>query len=199
MPKSGLTIVGIAVQKNTIGGLVQLQIDQGHTAQFAFTTQRGVTTLDVPVSQELPDGMWKVHFQAGLQINFSVVGLTSGVIFFYYGTPLEGSKPLEAFAGVAVAVTTATSLTFTFPGDVILNGLLYEAGYNTAETNVGTDFTWNTETGKVIDINIANMNPLKVIPLDPSGAAQSLTVTAAFDGTHVATGQLVLYYNYSKK
>jgi len=199
MPKSGLTVIGITVQKNTVGGYLSIPIDQGHNAILPFNTQRGVTTTDVAVGQFLDNNnTWHVHFTAGLQINCTVTGLTSGVVFIYYGTPFDDSKPLTAFAGVAVAVTTSTSLSFTFPGDVVLNGILYECGYNTAETNVNTDFQWNTDVGKSIDINFPTACQLKTVPVDNAGAAQSLTVTAAFDGTHVATGQLVLYYNYVK-
>jgi hypothetical protein len=146
--------------------------------------------------------MWHVHFIAsGLKLLYSGTGLTSGTFFFYYGTQFSDSLPLANFAGIEVDVTTTTSLSFTFPsGSIRLTGLIYEAGYSTSETNVATDFSWNSSSGRSIDINVSNKDPLTVIPLEePDGsaglkAAQTLTVTAAFDGTHVATGRLIIYY-----
>jgi hypothetical protein len=146
--------------------------------------------------------MWHVHFTAtGLKLLYTGTGLTSGTFFFYYGTAFTDSQPLENFAGIEVDVTTTTPLSFTFPsGNIRLMGIIYEAGYNTAETNVNTDFSWNTSSGRSIDVNFANKDPLTVIPfeeVDGSAglkAAQTLSVTALFDGTHVATGRLIIYY-----
>jgi hypothetical protein len=146
--------------------------------------------------------MWHVHFLAsGLKLLYSGTGLTSGTFFFYYGTPFIDSQPLTNFAGVEVDITTATPVSFTFPsGSIRLTGLIYEAGYNTAETNVNTDFSWNSSSGRSIDINVANKDPLTVMPLEEADgsaglkAAQTLSVTVAFDGTHVATGRLIIYY-----
>lgn len=201
MPKENLNIVGVGCQKHTIGGYLTLNIDPGHQAILPFSTQRGVTTTDVPVNQVLPDNMWLVNFKAGLKVLYTGTGLSSGTFFFYYGTtfstPMQNSKPLKSFAGVEVDVTTGTSLSFTFPGTITVAGLAYDAGYNTAETNVATDFQWNTGTGILVDVNVNNKDPLAIFPLENMGTAQSLTVTAAFDGTHVATGRLVLYYSYS--
>src|SRR5579864_2901721 len=76
MPKSGLTVIGITVQKNTVGGYLSIPIDQGHSAILPFNTQRGVTTTDVAVGQFLDNNnTWHVHFTAGLQINCTVTGL----------------------------------------------------------------------------------------------------------------------------
>ncbi len=202
LPSAGLTIVGVACQKHTIGGFITLQLDPTRTALLPFSAQRGVTTLDVPVNQSLMGNLWHVNFvAAGLKLLYIGTGLTSGTFFFYYGTPFGDSQPLEQFAGIEVDVTTSTSLSFTFPsGTIRLTGLIYEAGYNTAETNVATDFSFNTSTGRSIDINVSNKDPLTVIPLEDTDggpgikAAQTLTVTAAFDGTHVATGRLIIYY-----
>jgi hypothetical protein len=146
--------------------------------------------------------MWHVHFVAsGLRLLYSGTGLTSGTFFFYYGTQFADSQPITNFQGIEVDVTTTTSLSFTFPsGNIRLTGLIYEAGYNTAETNVATDFSWNTSSGRSVDINVSNKDPLTVIPLEADDgsvgmkASSTLTVTAAFDGTHVATGRLIVYY-----
>ncbi len=197
-----MTIIGIACRAHTIGGFITVQIDSTRTALLPFSAQRGVTTLDVPVNQSLLGNMWHVHFTAsGLKLLYTATGLTSGTFWFYYGSPFSDSVPLETYSGIEVDVTTATSLSFTFPsGNIRLTGLIYEAGYNTAETNVATDFSWNTSSGRSIDLVVSNKDPLVVLPLEDADgsaglkAAQTLTVTAAFDGTHVATGRLIIYY-----
>jgi hypothetical protein len=202
LPSSGLTIVGVACQKHTIGGFLTIQLDSTRTALLPFSAQRGVTTLDVPVNQSLPGNMWHVHFTAtGLKLLYTGTGLTSGTFFFYYGTPFSDSQVIDNFSGIEVDITTTSPVSFTFPtGNIRITGLMYEAGYNTAETNVNTDFSWNTSSGRSIDINVANKDPLTIIPLEEVDgsaglkAAQTLSVTVAFDGTHVATGRLILYY-----
>jgi len=207
LPASNLKLVGVACGGASVSGYSQTPINPAQQAIFGFDVgPRGVTAVGNVVAQaNLPAGMWLVNgTPMPLQLIHQETGLTSGTMFYYFGTPFstpsQTAFPLAYYAAVAQSFINTTPSAFTFPGGpVFLNGMVVIPGYGAGETNFGGfDFSFNTAAGVSIDVLFTRNQLLQIIPTDHLKVAQSLTVTyAADDGTHVATGYLILYYSLS--
>ena|SRR2546427_3282810 len=204
LPSDKLTLVGVSVYAQVIGGYCSIPVDSSRNALIPFCSAIDVTTLKIPTTQIMDNnGMWHIHWTpSGSTLNYSGVGLTSGTFVFYYGTPFQDSKPLENYTGIAVALTTNTSDVYTFPsGKVRLMGIIDVIGGATTETNQQVRHSWNTGTGRSVLVTFSMVSIMEVIPLGPDvdggeglSAAQSVTVTTAYSGTHVGLGYTIIYY-----
>ena len=204
LPAANLTLIGVAVGGATVSGYSQTPINAAQQTAFLFDVgPRGVTAVGNVVAQSpLLSGMWLTNIKLPLQLIHQETGLTSGTMFYYFGTPFSTPQSTNfgfvAYAAVVQSFVNSSPSAFTFPGGpVYLTGICAVPGYTAGETNFGGfDFQWNTASGVLFDVLFPRSDPTYIIPLDNIKVAQSLSVTyGADDGTHVATGYLALFYH----
>ena len=194
--KAPTTLIGVMFDAQYLG----IVIDSVRTAYIPNSGLNGLTT---------PIIYTHMRFE-GIQIN--VVFQNSGMVgILYFGTPVQGSIPLEAFTGVVVQIsatnsgTSAANLTasgtWQFPqGALKLTGVAYVP----SDSNVGYD-VWSFTTGGGLLIQgfgvpqlIANGKP-DVVALNDVFTAQTLTVTVQMFGVKASsthTVVMIAYYRF---
>lgn len=150
-PQAGLTVVKIW------HGGTYLSIPIDSTKSAIFPSTGGVPGGSATVAT-LGTGR-RVNFAInGTVLNFSILSVSTGPnIVFYYGTPLEKSKPLAAYSAVVAKTTLSTGSgtgTWAFPsGPLKLIGVAASVGQAAAST--GIEVAWNTSSGQSISIFVA--------------------------------------------
>lgn len=199
-PQAGLTVVGI-IQSSVY---VSIPLDSsrnailpncgGNTAQSSPPQTVGTFR---PVS-------WTIN---GTTLNYSVYSeTTSPTICFYYGTPVAGTRPLTAFAGIATASTLSSgsaTQTITFPsGGLTLNGVSATMGLVAASSIL--ELEWATSSGQTftafIPANILTAERGGTADILPVGltVAQTLTVSVS-QGTGSDVIVSYFFYNYGQQ
>jgi hypothetical protein len=198
VPSTKVQFIGAGVYGATVSGYLSVIINPARTANFLFQVPIGVTTTDNPTVQQvgpLGNGIWPFHLSTGaVTLNYTGTGLTSGTFVFYYGTPLDGSKPLQSYQSIVQSYTTgALGAAFSFPAEIQLVGAAHVFGTSTLQTILQDRISFNTSAGFSITLSFSMLDAVIIIPLD-APAAQSLTVTNTLTGTGVGTGYVALYY-----
>jgi hypothetical protein len=187
LPQSGLTIVGVALD----GPFITVPLDSSRNAILPNSVSGGsgnVVTFVGPMRRV----HWKVN---GQTLNFATPGTSAGV-FFYYGTPLEGSKPLESFAGVYGSTTLAAgagTVQLVFP-----KGPLRLTGFTVVDQttkNAGMTTSWSTSSGQSLTVQRFGSeasNFMDIVPLDLE-AAINLTVSIT-NGNGTDVVYVIAYY-----
>jgi len=182
---------------------VQIPIDSSRVG--ILPSAGGNTTYAASNGAQITGTGRNVNFPVtGTVLNYSVYSLsTTPVMCFYYGTPVSGSKPLSAYAGVAAAVTLSSgagSGTFTFPsGDLNMTGITGTMGLVSGDGSGVLEVTWNTSSGRTFNAFIlGNMvtqigGDLDILPLDLTVAQ-----TVAFTITLGTTADKTVIYAYYK-
>jgi hypothetical protein len=90
----------------------------------------------------------------GSSLNYFGLNIgTTMTTVFYYGTPLQGSKPFTAYAGVVAASTLsggAGTATFSFPSGKLTMIAFAASSTQTAATTI-LEASWATSTGQVFN------------------------------------------------
>lgn len=139
----------------------------------------------------------RVNFQiTGTNLNYSVLNIgTSATTCFYYGTPLQFSKPLTAYAGIVATSTLSGgsgTATLTFPAGYLKMIGLAASSTLTANTTI-LQATWSVSSGKTfnayypMNMTTQTAGDLDILPLDLS---VSITVTVTLS---LGTGSDVVY------
>jgi len=194
LPATKIQVIGATVHTADVSGHLQIPINSSRNAIFPFRATTATTTATA--GGKFNRNEWHFNLTTdGNVLNFTGTGLTNGTFVFYYGTPFPDAKPLNAFAGVVTSYTTGATVTMTFPaGDLQLTGIINIIGSDAGQTNLYVIDSWASASGKTITIPFANGEPMEIKPLTNVTAAASLVVTQTYDGTHVATGYLIFYY-----
>jgi hypothetical protein len=198
VPSTKVGFIGVGVYAATVSGYCTIIINPARSANFLFQVPIGVTTADNPTVQQvgpLGNGIWPFSLSTGaVTLNYSGTGLTSGTFVFYYGTPLPGSQPLQAYQSIVQSYTTgALGAAFSFPSEITLTGAAHTFGTSTVQTILQDRISFNTSAGFSITLSFSMLDAVIIIPLEAT-AAQSLTVTNTLTGTGVGTGYVALYY-----
>lgn len=196
-PQAGLTIV--AVDQNAT--YVKVPIDS--TRQGVLIHAGGNPGHSTSAPQVL--GTYRrVHWTLnGQSLNYStfVLGTTS-VVTFYYGTPLQASKPLIQYAGVTAQATLSSgagSATWSFPnGGIRLTG--FSAAMGLAANSALLNLTWSTSSGQQM-VGTVRGNIVTEVKDDtdiiPTDLPVSQTVTVAISsGSGSDVVVLFAFYQY---
>ena len=175
LPQAGLTIVGISFEGSQ--PYITIPIDPSRNAVIPNNFQSAVRTVFRKVN-------WVVN---GTLLNYSQPVATATTVTFYYGTPLNNSKPLAAYAGVVGQVTLSSgagSVVLQFPsGGLLLTGL--DGIDETADDAFQESFATSSGQSLFADFGVGRMTDMAdVLPLALT-TSQTLTVSVTGTGTDV--------------
>lgn len=188
-PQANMTIVKIVHSATYI----TIPIDSTRTAVLPATG--GIIGGSATVATQ-GTGRLVTFTVNGTVLNYTVKSVgTTPVVVFYYGTPIAGSKPLTAYAGVIAQSTLSTgsgSGTWNFPsGPLKLTGVT--AGIGQAAASTAIQIAWNTSSGQSMNVFVV-AGSLSQTPTDtdifPTDLTVSQQVTLTLSG---GTGSDVVY------